>query len=323
MTTVHDDLPRPGELADVRGWFPHLDQLIFGTLLDRQEEHAEPGDLLELGVFMGKSAIFLGHHLRDGDRFTVCDLFESEAPDAANNAETSRSYRKRKLTREAFERNYLSFHGTLPRVIHGPSSMVPGEVEPQSCRFVHIDASHLYEHVRGDIAAARDILLPGGIVVLDDFRSEHTPGVALATWEAVLGGDLRPVCLTTQKLYATWGDPEPLRKAMIALADSRTDCDVSVEEAAGHQLVRLKARGMAAPPFPTSKYYEEPAPEPDPEPVGRTPRARVRARVRRVAIDLLPPLVTRAVMRGRARRREAGGLTAEGTAQGTGQGTAG
>lgn len=301
MTTVHDDKPRPGELADVRGWFPNLDQLIFGTLLDRQEAHGEPGDLLELGVFMGKSAIFLGHHLRDGDRFTVCDLFESDAPDAANNAETSRSYRT--LTREAFERNYLSFHDTLPRVLHGPSSIVPGEVEPRSCRFVHIDASHLYEHVRGDIVAARDILLPGGIVVLDDFRSEHTPGVALATWEAVLDGGLRPVCLTTQKLYATWGDPEPLRKAMIALADSRTDCDVSVEEAAGHQLVRLKARGMEAPPFPRSRHYEEPpAPEPAPGPARRSPRARVR----RFVIDLLPPLVTRAVMRSRARRREAG-----------------
>ena len=169
----------PGELRDVPGWFPPLDQMLFSWFLQRQEK---PGDLLELGAYMGKSAILLGQHLRDGERFTVCDLFGGEAPDGANRAETTKSYAS--LTRQAFERNYLSFHDALPRVIEGPTSVVPGEVAPDTCRFVHIDASHLYEHVHGDIGAAREILLPDGIVVLDDFRSEHTPGVSVAVWEA-------------------------------------------------------------------------------------------------------------------------------------------
>jgi len=178
----------PGELRDVPGWFPPLDQMLFSWFLERQEK---PGDLLELGAYMGKSAILLGQHLRDGESFTVCDLFGGEAPDGANRAETTKSYAS--LTRQAFERNYLSFHDVLPRVIEGPTSVVPGEVAPGTCRFVHIDASHLYEHVYGDIGAAREILLPEGIVVLDDFRSEHTPGVSVAVWEAVLNRGLRPI----------------------------------------------------------------------------------------------------------------------------------
>ena len=61
---------------------------------------------------MGKSAIFLGRHLQEGEAYTVCDLFESDAPDDANAAEATKSYRST-LTRQAFEANYLSFHDDL------------------------------------------------------------------------------------------------------------------------------------------------------------------------------------------------------------------
>lgn len=313
MTTPSDDMPRPRELDDVRGWFPPLDQVLFQHLLAGQEEREERGDLLELGVFMGKSAIFLGRHLQAGESFTVCDLFESDAPDDANSAETKKSYPT--LTRQAFEANYLSFHDELPRVLHAPSSVVPDEVKPGSCRFVHVDASHLYEHVHGDIAAARDALIPTGVVVLDDFRSEHTPGVSVAAWEAVLNRGLRPICLSTQKLYGTWGDPTPFQDAIIAMAQGREDCDLSLQEAAGQRIVRLRSRGMTAPDFPFSRHYvpepvaeAKPTPRPEPKPAAApspVKRRSARSRARRVAIDVLPPVITRVVQRSRAQKRGA------------------
>jgi len=292
MADAQQTYTYPGELRDVPGWFPPLDQVLFSWFLERQEK---PGDLLELGVYMGKSAILTARYLRDGESFTVCDLFGGEAPDGANRAETSKSYAS--LTRQAFERNFLSFHDSLPRVIEGPTSVLSGEVAPGTCRFVHIDASHLYEHVYGDIGAAQEILLPDGIVVLDDFRSEHTPGVSVAVWEAVLNRGLRPICLSTQKLYGTWGDPEPVQEELLAMLRERSDVGLSVQEAAGHRLVRVRAQKMREPAFPRSRNYVEPvvtaAPKPAPKP-RRSP-------ARRIAVDLLPPVVTRAVRKVRAR----------------------
>ncbi|MFC7841732.1 class I SAM-dependent methyltransferase [Streptomyces sp. NPDC057382] len=306
MTNAHATTDRyPGELADVPGWFPPLDQMLFTWFLERQREQGVRGDLLELGVYLGKSAILLGRHLGDGETFTVCDLFEGEAPDGANQAETARSYSS--LTRQAFERNYLSFHDDLPAVIAGPSSLVSERVAPGSCRFVHIDASHLYEHVHGDIGAAREILQPGGVVVLDDFRSEHTPGVSAAAWEAVLNRGLNPLCLSTQKMYGTWGDPGPLQEELLAMLRERTDCSVSVQQAAGHRLVRARSRGMQPPAFPPSRHYVAPVPAQTPAPAASGSPAAPRAarpapsRARRLAKDLLPPLVTRAVRRARKR----------------------
>ncbi|MFF3989869.1 class I SAM-dependent methyltransferase [Streptomyces sp. NPDC001797] len=299
ITTQETTRP-PRRLDDVPGWFPVLDQVLFDWFLRRQEEAGTRGDLLEVGTYMGKSAIFTARHLRAGETYTVCDLFEGDAPDDANRAESTKSYSK--LTRSIFEQNYLAFHEELPRVLQGPSSVVPTEVAPGSCRFVHVDASHLYEHVHGDIKAARELLVPDGIVVLDDFRSEHTPGVSIAAWEAVLNGGLNPICLSTQKLYGTWGDPEPVQEALMEMIEQRTDCHLSTQTAAGHRIVRLKSKGMRAPEFPPSRYADVPEePEPAPAPAPSAPPAapaaprRRPSRVRRVARDLLPPVLTRAI----------------------------
>ncbi|MFV8182812.1 class I SAM-dependent methyltransferase [Streptomyces sp. AF1B] len=304
MATAQATDKIPGELKDVPGWFPPLDQLLFTWFLQRQETRGFGGDLVELGAYMGKSAILLGHHLQEGEKFTVCDLFGGEAPDGANAAETAKSYSS--LTRQTFERNYLAFHDALPRVIEASTSVISKEVEADTCRFVHIDASHLYEHVHDDIGAARDLLLPDGIVVLDDFRSEHTPGVSVATWEAVLNRGLRPICLSTQKLYGTWGDPAPVQEELLELLRGREDCGLSIQHAAGHRLVRTRAqKGMQPPSFPRSRHYT--APEP-PQPAAQTTaptttpaRPRPRSRARRIGADLLPPIVTRALRRSLAR----------------------
>lgn len=313
-TTAQGTTKLPQVLDDVPGWFPVLDQLLFDWVLTRQEEAGDRGDLLEVGVYMGKSAIFLGSHLQEGEAYTVCDLFESDAPDDANAAEANKSYRST-LTRRAFEANYLSFHDELPRVLQGPSSIVPGEVKPRSCRFVHIDASHLYEHVYGDITAAQDILLPGGIVVLDDFRSEHTPGVSIAAWEAVLNRGLNPICISTQKLYGTWGDAEPIQDALLEMIGQRDDCHLSNQQAAGHRIIRLKSKGMKAPAFPNSRHWTAPEPKPAPQPkptpaaAASKPQPRPakppRSAARRLAVDLLPPVVTRAIVRAKANKRAA------------------
>lgn len=306
--TTAEAAQRPRSLNDVKGWFPSLDQVLFDFFLRRQERLGEHGDLLEMGAYMGKSAIFTAAYLRAGERFTVCDLFDAEdAPDENNAAEARKSYST--LTRTAFEQNYLAFHDELPHIIQGTTSVVPSLVDDDTCRFVHVDASHLYEHVEGDIGAARDVLLPGGIVVLDDFRSEHTPGVSVATWEAVLNRGLRPICLSTQKLYGTWGDPQPVQEELLAMLRDRTDVGLSVQEAAGHCLVRTRAqKGMQPPFFPRSRYYTAPeqptSPTPAPATAPAAPavsaRRRPRSRVRRIGVDLLPPIVTRAIRRALA-----------------------
>ncbi|MFB6838728.1 class I SAM-dependent methyltransferase [Streptomyces sp. NPDC056361] len=242
--TAQDTAPpllTPDRLDEVEGWFFDADRFVFGWLLERQRELGTRGDLLELGVYKGKSAIVIGYHAAEGERFTVCDLFDAgEAPDESTATEMRVYYPT--LTRQVFEANYLRFHRRLPTVVQGSSAGITGHVGAGSCRFVHVDASHLYHHVRADIAAAREVLIEDGVIALDDFRSPHTPGVAAATWEAVLTTGLKPVVLTESKLYGTWGRADALRDALAERLATHAALWGVTEDVAGHTLLRVHSR---------------------------------------------------------------------------------
>ncbi|MGW6916373.1 class I SAM-dependent methyltransferase [Kitasatospora sp. NPDC054939] len=256
----------------IPGWFFTADQAVFAHLLSGQTRAGTKGDLLELGTYLGRSAVLLGDHLQSGETLTVCDLFDSEAGDADNAAEMAMSYR-RTLTRSAFESNYLAFHPELPTIVQAPTSVLAdGRIGAGSCRFVHIDASHLYEHVAGDVDVARAALAQDGIVVLDDYRSEHTPGVSAAVWEAVFTGGLRPVLLTPMKFYGTWGDPAEAQRLLLSRDWRAEGFALDEDTIAGAQVYRLDHRAQQAAP----------------------PR---RSLPRRLALDLLPPAATRATRR--------------------------
>lgn len=294
------NLPRPSSLAEVKGWFDNLDQLLFDWLLARQHRLGTKGGLLELGAYLGKSAAFLGGYLNPGESLTVCDLFDSPAEDDRNLREMQRSYAT--LTRRAFEANYLAFHDTLPSIVQAPTSSLAGRLEAGSFRFVHVDASHLYEHVHGDIALARDALTAdGGIVALDDYRAEHTPGVAAATWGAVLTGGLRPVCISGRKFYGTWGDPEPVRGELIAWFEAQPGAWHEVQSIAGHEVVRVSGRNLPSAPQPASRH-SSPDPATGPAPAGTPAPAARRPLACRIAADWLPPAIARPLA-ARLRRR--------------------
>ncbi|MFD8483777.1 class I SAM-dependent methyltransferase [Kitasatospora sp. NPDC059673] len=294
--------PVPATPDDVPGWFFRVDREVFSWLLSRQSEAGVTGDLLEMGAYLGRSAILLGDHLHPGETFTVCDLFDMDAPDDENSAEMSMSYRST-LTRRAFETNYQAFHAELPTIVQAPTSVLAdGRIPTDSCRFVHIDASHLYEHVAGDIRVARDVLAGNGVVALDDYRAPHTPGVHAAVWEAVFTLGLKPVLLTPEKFYGTWGDPDAVRADLFARDWRGEGFRMDEEYLAGqtcHRLAWDEPSGRSD----TTAGAQAGSPA---GPAGR-PRPR-RSLARRVALDVMPPVATRAVRRalaaGRARKSD-------------------
>ncbi|GAA3760280.1 putative O-methyltransferase YrrM [Spinactinospora alkalitolerans] len=196
----------PTKRTEIPGWFYWEDRLLFDFFLSRQSGQ-EPGTLVEMGVYLGKSAVAIGDHIREGEEFVACDLFGATPEEADNARENTRSYST--LTRDAFERNYLTFHKELPTVAHCASARITEYVAEKSARFVHVDASHLFEHVHLDLRNTRALLRDGGIAVLDDYRSEHTPGVAAAVWQAVAVDGLVPICVTPTKFYGCFEDAGP------------------------------------------------------------------------------------------------------------------
>ncbi len=225
------------QLEEIPGWFRRMDMELFRLLLDETEERLGGGDLAELGVYLGKSAALMGFALQPGETFTVIDLFSEPAESEDNRSENQEQYAE--LSREAFEGYYRQFHEQLPVVVQAPSQTIVDHAPHGTHRFVHIDASHLYEHVVGDIEAARALLQPDGVVVFDDYRTVHAPGVAAAVWRETTTG-LTPFAVTPNKLYATFGDADPWLHVVKSWLDGHSFWRMDLQHVAGRELVRLK-----------------------------------------------------------------------------------
>lgn len=280
----------PRVIEDIPGWFFPLDQRLFTHFLSAGASGID-GDLVELGAYLGKSAVLMGQFRRPHETFTVCDLFGAVPPDQANEAENRKSYTT--LTVDGFRRNYLAFHSELPRIIQNVTSVIMEHVEPDSVRFVHVDASHLYEHVATDILSARDMLKEGGVVALDDYRSTHTPGVSAAVWEAVFSHGLVPICLTPTKLYGTFGDSEPHRRHLRRWLALNSDVRNHDQMIADHQVTRLWSSE------PTASRQSAPGPKVAARRSMKANRKRIARLERRIAL---------LEAQARPRQRETSGL---------------
>ena len=240
------------QLAIVPGAFWAPDTEIFRQLLSYTARQGA-GDVAEMGAYYGQSAILIGAHVNESEIFTVIDLFEGSAADDANAEENADFYAG--LTQNAFERFYLHFHDRLPVVVRGYSEDIVVHAAHGAHRFVHIDASHLYENVVRDIEAAQVLLSDDGILALDDIRSERTPGVAAAAWQAVVSLNLKPFAISPQKLYATWGDSDGPRQALEHWAiDSEIAHETQIVN--GAPLLRILSVG-GRDPHPAKRYIPE------------------------------------------------------------------
>lgn len=224
------------KVGSIQGWFPWLDQLMFRSVLESQ---TDPGTLVELGCYLGKSAVLIGDYVRPGEEFIVVDLFGRMDLVAGDQSATAEAdlYAHR-LSQQQFEDNYLSVHPELPTVIVGFSSEIVDHVAPGTARFIHVDASHQYEHVVEDIASAVRLIRPGGVIVFDDFRSVHTPGVGAAVWGAVERGEIIPVAHTDQKMYCVTSEPAELRSCTERVI-AASDIAGQEHQVAGHPVLRV------------------------------------------------------------------------------------
>jgi hypothetical protein len=187
----------------VPGWFSPQDMQLFERIGLIQDGMGLSGDLLEIGAYMGKSAIVLGYLLGESDTLVINDLFDGDPTASDNAAEVRLEYPG--LTQQLFLDRYLSYHQRPPEIVAQLSRFLPRVLGPRrKFRFIHVDGSHTYDVVRDDIANTRHFAGPDAIVAIDDWRTLHTPGVSAAIWEHVTRDGLIPLVVSDAKFYGMW-----------------------------------------------------------------------------------------------------------------------
>lgn len=189
------------DLESIDGWFHRVDFDTLRVVADIQRERVT-GDIVEVGCFQGRCSILLASFLRAEESLRVVDLFGLAASEEENRREVELSPYE-DLSKELFLANFAMFHEREPRITIGESEVLLGDLDPGSVRLAHIDGSHTYGVVHADLLSVKKAMAPGGVIVIDDYRTFHAPGVAAAAWSLVAQLVLVPFALTPYKLYAT------------------------------------------------------------------------------------------------------------------------
>ena len=146
---------------DVEGGYGRDSQLIFDFLLQFQSNNVI-GDILEIGVWKGKSAGMLGIHTRDNETLMLVDIEDRFSSTLSEKLPTL-NYSTHIMS--SFQ---MSFDANLCS---------------RSYRFIHIDARHDASYVWSELEFANEHLKETGIVCIDDFFSVAYPQVTQATYE--------------------------------------------------------------------------------------------------------------------------------------------
>lgn len=132
-----------------------------------------PGNFLEIGVFLGKTTIFLAEYLRlNGSKrilITIDPLDEEH-----NNCKKNKVKDVRK--------HFLDHTGYLTNHIHNFNTSEDGVrlVEDNSVAFAFIDGDHTKEGVIRDFYLYFPKMKVGGIMCFDDYKNGKWKGVGLA-----------------------------------------------------------------------------------------------------------------------------------------------
>ena len=187
--------------AAVDGWLNYEDYCVISSILSWQSTRIKSNVFLEIGVFEGKTTLLLTANASQGDRIHICDIFDgATSPD--NMLENLSSYRG--LSKNRFDLHMRTYSKILPTVWKIDSRKLFEKDFENDFTFIHIDGSHLFDFVKSDLEfSIQHIDKKYGILVVDDYREFHTPGVSAAVWNLILSQQLFPFAMTPRKLYCT------------------------------------------------------------------------------------------------------------------------
>jgi hypothetical protein len=159
-------------LPEVDGWLSTSGAKAICLIGEAQRRLGVTGDIFEIGVHHGKSAILLSHLLNSAtERLRVNDLF---ADQEANRSGSGRgSLEKFRANMERFRPGFqaLEVHG-------GESARLTTRETGTNCRLFHVDGGHSAEETESDLRCAARATKADGMILLDDYFNPEFPAVA-------------------------------------------------------------------------------------------------------------------------------------------------
>ena len=180
----------------VEGWFSFDAALLFTAYNQLIAAHGIRGDVLEIGVYHGLSAVSLAALRGPGKLFYAVDLFEKMQDKNVSQSGIG--------NQQISERNLKRFYPDMSfiKIIAGPSAALNAAKLGKNFSFCHVDGGHSREETCHDLALCHSLLLPGGLLALDDYFNAQFPGVCEGAAQYMLQHPhaLRPLAIGYNKV---------------------------------------------------------------------------------------------------------------------------
>jgi len=167
---------------DIEGMMSPFSMAVMDSLLAFQERRGITGDVLEMGVYRGKSAAILGRRMATDETLHLYD--RTDYFDRANLERTGANIQYRLVETKELSRWNL-------------------RKQKRSIRFCHIDASHMFVPTVHEIGIADYLVANDGIVCLDDYANLNYSQVLAATFKYLFtkSTNLMIFLVTAEKAY--------------------------------------------------------------------------------------------------------------------------
>ena len=189
-------------LESIEGWGIDANLArLFLNLNEYQRQRKTYGNLFEIGVHHGRSAVLLALMSSLGETAVFVDLFDRQDENVDLSGSGNLQIFKSNLAKWA--------PGKIALILQENSlnlDFAAVEELKDGVRFAHIDGAHYRAAVLNDIVKTRSVLIDGGIVVVDDFMHTGFPGVneaCNAYLEENTENKLEPVAIGMNKLILT------------------------------------------------------------------------------------------------------------------------
>lgn len=166
-------IPKQQSIENIKGWFLPKAMELFVQMDAAQKQRSITGNIMEIGVYHGRSAVLLGQFLADGEEFHACDTFTGyDNDDAPKFLDT-------------FLTNYRNVVGNpVDHLFDCPSSRLGKMLsEERKYRIWHIDGYHSYEMTCKDMMTGYMHMADDGMMIVDDFLNQDWLGVNQAVNE--------------------------------------------------------------------------------------------------------------------------------------------
>lgn len=169
---------------NVVGWLYPLDILSIFHLLKGKEDELR-GDVCELGVAFGKSAVLLSLLRSEGEKFYMYDLYEHE-----NVVQNITNYGNEK----DIKLNILDLMKLDKKDI----------VFKNKLKLLHVDACHFHTSLLNDLNNFHEQVCDNGIIIVDDINDTQYPGINTAVTEfCLMNKEWKMFAIGDNKVYLT------------------------------------------------------------------------------------------------------------------------